>query len=58
MDLAELGEALGPDEPAYRAQQLYDAIYRRRVRNLSQVLTLPAVACEGSTAYGSHKERA
>jgi 23S rRNA (adenine2503-C2)-methyltransferase len=42
MDLAELGEALGPDEPAYRARQLYEAIYRRRVQDLSQVLTLPA----------------
>jgi 23S rRNA (adenine2503-C2)-methyltransferase len=50
MDLAELGEALGPDEPAYRARQLYEAIYRRRVWDLSQVLTLPARTREALTA--------
>ena len=31
MGPAELHDLLGPDEPAYRARQLYDAIYRRRV---------------------------
>ena len=28
MDLADLREALGPDQPGYRARQIYDALYR------------------------------
>ena len=28
MDLADLREALGPDQPAYRARQIYEALYR------------------------------
>ncbi|MBZ5625403.1 MAG: 23S rRNA (adenine(2503)-C(2))-methyltransferase RlmN [Acidobacteriia bacterium] len=41
MDLAELGEALGPDQPGYRARQLYEAIYRGEAPNLVQISTLP-----------------
>jgi 23S rRNA (adenine2503-C2)-methyltransferase len=41
MDLTELGEALGPDQPGYRARQLYDAIYRGEARDLVQISTLP-----------------
>jgi 23S rRNA (adenine2503-C2)-methyltransferase len=41
MDLAELGEALGPDQPGYRARQLYDAIYRKEAPDLVQISTLP-----------------
>src|SRR5579863_2267094 len=41
MDLTELGEALGPDQPGYRARQLYDAIYRGEAPDLVQISTLP-----------------
>src|ERR1022692_4268612 len=41
MDLTELGEVLGPDQPGYRARQLYDAIYRAEVPGLVQISTLP-----------------
>ena len=36
------GEAIGPDQPAYRARQIYDAIYRREAPDLVQISTLPA----------------
>lgn len=42
MDLADLREAFGPDQPAYRAKQVYDAIYRRETPELVQITTLPA----------------
>jgi 23S rRNA (adenine2503-C2)-methyltransferase len=42
MDLADLREAFGPDQPAYRAQQVYDAVYRRQTADLVQITTLPA----------------
>jgi 23S rRNA (adenine2503-C2)-methyltransferase len=32
----------GAGEPAYRAQQLLDAVYRQRVESLEQISTLPA----------------
>src|SRR5215472_8082508 len=42
MDLADLREALGAGQPAYRAKQVYDAIYRRHASDLVQISTLPA----------------
>lgn len=42
MDLTELREALGPDQPGYRARQVYDAIYRDSATDLIQISTLPA----------------
>jgi 23S rRNA (adenine2503-C2)-methyltransferase len=41
MDLADLREAFGPDQPAYRAKQVYDAVYRRETPELVQITTLP-----------------
>src|SRR5882724_9213245 len=41
MDLSELREALGPEQPGYRARQLYDAIYRDTAPDLVQISTLP-----------------
>jgi len=41
MELPELREALGPDQPGYRAKQLYDAIYRGQASDLVQISTLP-----------------
>ena len=43
MDLSDLQKLLGPKEPTYRARQVYDALYRRRVANLSEICTLPQV---------------
>lgn len=42
MELSELREALGPEQPAYRAKQLYDALYRGQAADLVQISTLPA----------------
>jgi len=43
LDLAELTSLVEQaGEPAYRARQLFDALYRQRVAGLEEVLTLPA----------------
>ena len=41
MELLDLVELLGPGQPTYRAQQLYDALYRKQVANLSEISALP-----------------
>ena len=41
MELADLREFLGPDQPRYRAQQLFDALYKKHVANFSEISTLP-----------------
>src|SRR4051794_21855866 len=41
MDLTDLREALGPDQPGYRAKQIYEAIYRGQASGLVQISTLP-----------------
>jgi 23S rRNA (adenine2503-C2)-methyltransferase len=41
MELSDLKKVLGPEQPAYRARQLYDALYRKQVANLSEILALP-----------------
>jgi 23S rRNA (adenine2503-C2)-methyltransferase len=42
MDLSELREAVGAGQPAYRARQVYEALYRRGVFDLTRISTLPA----------------
>jgi 23S rRNA (adenine2503-C2)-methyltransferase len=42
MDLADLSEALGPDQPGYRARQIYEALYRGQATDLVRISTLPA----------------
>ena len=42
MDLEDLTGALGPGQPAFRARQVYSAIYRERVSDPSAITTLPA----------------
>lgn len=42
MDLAELQQVLGPTQPAFRAKQLYGALYKQKLSELSQVSTFPA----------------
>jgi len=41
MDVAELEALLGLEQPAYRARQLYDALYRKQVADLSKISSLP-----------------
>jgi 23S rRNA (adenine2503-C2)-methyltransferase len=42
MDLSGLQAVLGPDSPAYRARQLYEALYAQRIQDFAQATTLPA----------------
>jgi 23S rRNA (adenine2503-C2)-methyltransferase len=41
MELSELRNVLPPDQPEYRAVQIYRAIYREKVADLVQISTLP-----------------
>jgi 23S rRNA (adenine2503-C2)-methyltransferase len=41
MELSDLQKMLGPKQPPYRAKQLYDALYRKQVANLSEISNLP-----------------
>ena len=42
MDVADLREALGEGQPQYRAQQVYEAVYRGQAPDLVHISTLPA----------------
>jgi len=42
MELSELRQVLPQGEPAYRADQVYRAIYQQKVANLAQISNLPA----------------
>src|SRR3978361_1748910 len=42
MELSELRQALPSDLPAFRAAQVYHAIYRDKASDLVQITTLPA----------------
>ena len=41
MELAELKATLGGDQPAFRARQLFDALYRQQVTDLGRISSLP-----------------
>jgi 23S rRNA (adenine2503-C2)-methyltransferase len=41
MELADLRRLLGPEQPSYRARQIYDALYRKQVADLSDISNLP-----------------
>jgi 23S rRNA (adenine2503-C2)-methyltransferase len=41
MDLADIAAALGSGHPAFRARQIYEAVYRQRLTDLRRVSTLP-----------------
>jgi 23S rRNA (adenine2503-C2)-methyltransferase len=43
MELQDLRILLGSEQPAYRARQLFDALYRQDVANLSEISDLPQV---------------
>ena len=42
MELSELRRILPPDEPAYRAEQVYRAIYHQKISDLVQISNVPA----------------
>jgi 23S rRNA (adenine2503-C2)-methyltransferase len=42
MELSELQQVLPPGEPAFRAEQVYRALYHQKVSDLVQISTLPA----------------
>ena len=42
MELSEIREALGPQEPEYRARQVYQALYQAQLTDLVQITALPA----------------
>ncbi len=42
-EIGELEEALGPEQPSFRARQLYDALYRQQVADLSEISSLPQI---------------
>jgi 23S rRNA (adenine2503-C2)-methyltransferase len=41
LELAEIREVLGPYQPAFRARQVYDAVYRQWNEELGAISTLP-----------------
>jgi len=41
MDVDDLRAALGADVPAYRARQIYEAVYQRRVESFEEITGLP-----------------
>jgi len=46
LELPDLQQLLGPAQPAFRARQLYDALYRQKVSSFVQISTLPAALRE------------
>ncbi len=43
MEFSDLQELLGPEHPPYRSRQLFDALYKQHVANLSEISGLPQV---------------
>jgi 23S rRNA (adenine2503-C2)-methyltransferase len=41
MELGDIRAALGADQPAFRAKQIYDAVYRQKVTDLDAISNLP-----------------
>jgi 23S rRNA (adenine2503-C2)-methyltransferase len=41
MELTDIQQALGDAEPAFRARQIYEAVYRQRVTELASISNLP-----------------
>jgi len=41
LELPDLQETLGQDQPAFRARQVYDAVYRQKVSDLVEITSLP-----------------
>ncbi len=61
MDVSDLRTALGPEEPVFRARQIYEAIYRQRTPGLDRVTTLPKalrLRIEANFEYGLPEQAA
>src|SRR6266404_4516195 len=43
MEVADIQAALGAGQPAFRARQIYDAVYRQRVTDLGEISNLPKI---------------
>src|ERR1051326_7993910 len=41
MDVADLTEVLGSEQPAFRARQLYEALYRQQVFDIARLSSFP-----------------
>jgi 23S rRNA (adenine2503-C2)-methyltransferase len=41
MEVSEIHEALGPEQPEFRARQVYEALYHSQVTDLIKITTLP-----------------
>src|SRR5271165_4841272 len=41
MELTDIQQALGATEPAFRARQIYEAVYRRRITDVGAISNLP-----------------
>jgi 23S rRNA (adenine2503-C2)-methyltransferase len=41
LELPELAAVLGPEQPSFRARQIFDALYRQQVADLSEISSLP-----------------
>ena len=41
MEVSEIREVLGPDQPEFRARQVYEALYHSQATDLIQITTLP-----------------
>jgi 23S rRNA (adenine2503-C2)-methyltransferase len=55
LDLSEIQQALGPGHPAYRARQVYQALYQQKVDSVEGITTLPAALRQelaGKFAFG------
>jgi 23S rRNA (adenine2503-C2)-methyltransferase len=46
LEVGDLQEVLGAGHPAFRARQIYDAIYRRKVADLHEISNLPVALRE------------
>jgi 23S rRNA (adenine2503-C2)-methyltransferase len=42
MELADIERTLGPEQPRFRARQVYEAVYSRKISDIRGVTTLPA----------------
>jgi 23S rRNA (adenine2503-C2)-methyltransferase len=41
MELADLERWLGPEQPKFRARQVYEAVYRNKINDIGSITTLP-----------------
>ncbi len=46
MEVSEIQEVLGPEQPEFRARQVYEALYHSQATDLIQITTLPGVLRE------------